>query len=74
MLPIAGVNLGFRSGNLHNLLKFQGLYASHSRGAEFSAVSRHATLLPQIIKSHMLLQHFLGVGDILRNVAQQQVE
>jgi len=69
MLPIAGVNLGFRSVNLHNLLKFQGLYASHSFGAEFSAVSRRATLLPQIIKSDMLFQHFLGVGDILRNVA-----
>ena len=69
MPPIAGVNLGFRPGNLHNLLKFQGLYASHSLGTEFSPLSRHASLLPQIIKSDMLFQHFLGVGDILRNVA-----
>src|SRR5258708_3541312 len=82
IVTLGGDGLGPKPANSHNLLKFQGLYASHSfgtkriRGSALNLKDPTPTvpLLPQIVESHLLLQHFLAPGDPLRYVAGHQIQ
>src|SRR6267154_2786761 len=77
---LGGDGFGSESATSHNLLKFQGLYASLSFGTTkrwrfgliFETRSRD-DLLPQIVEPHLLLQHLLAARDPLGDIAGQQV-
>ena len=75
--------LGLRL-NLHNLLKFQGLGASHGfeaqplwfRGTEVRGLPerRHSAsrrLLPEEVEANLLLKHLFPGRQVLRDVAEQ---